>query len=164
MTTPQLTTDLPDNLPVLTEKVGLEWEDELPLLTDVVVLARAENAVAQNENIEALEQISAEPFLPVDVIALEDELPLLQETISETMPIIATEPLAVIQPESRELTAEEIQLVAEQLQAQLESVFVQKLTEQLAQAQQQAIAHAVNEFKAELPELLRAALHAASHQ
>lgn len=116
---------------------------------------------------------------------LPDNLPLLTQVMDEDalydLPTL-TEVVASGQAESatgfqpgtnREATApetamtascapneEEMQQLLRQLEIHLENVFTHKLSLNLEQLQRQAVKQAVNELKAELPELLRNALNA----
>jgi hypothetical protein len=58
-----------------------------------------------------------------------------------------------------ELNDEEIQQLLHQLEARIEIMFTQKLGLHLEQLQRQAIDHALDELKAELPGLLQDALN-----
>ena len=102
---------------------------------------------------------------------LPDNLPLLTQVVKEEPPAdlptlteIVTEPDTVQEapdkPAPRAFSDEEMQQLLLQLGAHLETVFTIKLNLHLEQLQQQAIEQAVNELKAELPELLRGALNA----
>ena len=78
-----------------------------------------------------------------------DDLPTLTEVVAEAdthLPHV--------------LSAEEIQQLLHQLEAHIETLFTQKLGLQLGQLQRLAIDQALDELKAELPELLRDALNA----
>jgi hypothetical protein len=59
----------------------------------------------------------------------------------------------------RELNDDEIQQLLHQLEARIEIMFTQKLGLQLEQLQRQTIDHALDELKAELPDLLQDALN-----
>lgn len=59
----------------------------------------------------------------------------------------------------RELNDDEIQRLMRQLETRLEIMFTQKLSLHLEQLQRQAIDQALDELKAELPELLQDALN-----
>lgn len=78
-----------------------------------------------------------------------DDLPTLTEVVAEAdthLPHV--------------LSAEEIQQLLHQLEAHIETLFTQKLGLHLGQLQRLAIDQALDELKAELPELLRDALNA----
>jgi hypothetical protein len=77
-----------------------------------------------------------------------NNLPVLTEVVSEST---ASPP--------RELNDEEIQQLLHQLEARIEIMFTQKLGLHLEQLQRQAIDHALDELKAELPDLLQDALN-----
>jgi hypothetical protein len=77
-----------------------------------------------------------------------DNLPVLTEVISKSNTNF-----------SRELNSEEIQQLLHRLEARLEIMFTQKLGLHLEQLQRQAIDHALDELKAELPGLLQDALN-----
>jgi hypothetical protein len=77
-----------------------------------------------------------------------DDLPTLTEVVAEADTHLP-----------RVLNAEEIQQLLPQLEAHIETLFSQKLGLHLEQLQRQAIDQALDELKAELPELLRDALN-----
>ena len=92
-----------------------------------------------------------------------DDLPLLTQVVGnlapKELPIlteIVTEPAAQLHPE---LSAKEQQKILRLVEKHLETRLTQKISVQLDQLHQQATAQAVIELKAELPELLRDALH-----
>ncbi len=98
-----------------------------------------------------------------------DELPLLTEVANDSevsiLPVLTevilpaeTMPPAASVPPARALNPEEIHQLLQQLEAHLETVFAGKLNKQLEQLQHLAVDLAINEFKAELPKLLRDAL------
>jgi hypothetical protein len=78
-----------------------------------------------------------------------NNLPVLTEIVSE---------LGINLP--REFNDEEIKQLLHQLEARIEIMFTQKLGLHLEQLQRQAIDHALDELKAELPGLLQDALNA----
>lgn len=105
--------------------------DELPLLTEVV----------------------NDPDL--------DDLPLLTQIVAEETQSGDSHPVAVQQTASalpRTLSDEEMQRLLQQLETHLESVFTGKLNRHIEQLQKLAVDLAINELKAELPQLLRDAL------
>lgn len=113
----------------LGEPLGKDLSDNLPLLTQVV----------KEEQ--------------------QDDLPTLTEVVAESPAeheVIAPEAIAA---PVRTFSDEEMQQLLLQLGAHLETVFTIKLNLHLEQLQQQAVEQAVNELKAELPELLRSALN-----
>jgi len=75
-----------------------------------------------------------------------DDLPTLTEVVAEA-------------DTHRVLSAEEIQQLLHQLEAHIETLLTQKLGLHLEQLQRQAIDHALDELKAELPELLLSAVN-----
>lgn len=77
-----------------------------------------------------------------------DNLPVLTEVISKSDTHL-----------SRELNDKEIQQLLRQLETRLEIMFTQKLGLHLEQLQRQAIDHALDELKTELPGLLQDALN-----
>ena len=78
-----------------------------------------------------------------------DDLPVLTEIVTEQN-----------NPLPRVFSPEEIQLLLPQLEAHIQALFTQKLGLHLEQLQQQAIAQAITELKADLPELLQNSLNA----
>ena len=88
------------------------------------------------------------PTPTMDETTLND-LPILTEVVTETTSHLP-----------HTLNAEEIQQLLPQLEARLETLFTQKLRLHLEQMQRLAIDQALDELKAELPELLRNALDA----
>lgn len=90
------------------------------------------------------------------------DLPLLSQTMGETtlnnLPTL-TEVVAGVDGHSAHvLNDDEIQQMLHQLEAHLESLFTKKLSIRLEELQRAAIDQALDELKAELPELLREAL------
>jgi hypothetical protein len=83
----------------------------------------------------------------------------ISETTLNNLPIL-TEVVAEADNLPRVLSAEEIQQLLHQLEAHIETLFTQKLGLHLGQLQRLAIDQALDELKAELPELLRDALNA----
>ena len=95
---------------------------------------------------------------------LDQDLPLLTEVADELpdeMPILfeimPDEPPALSKA-ARALNADEMQQLLEKLSSHLETVFTNKLNQQLEELQRLAVDMAVSQFKAELPKLLREAL------
>ncbi len=90
-----------------------------------------------------------------------DDLPTLTEVVGETTGGFPTLTEVVEEP-APDLPAPEIRDPSPQLllhlQAHIETVFVQKLQQHLAAAQQHAIEQALAELKSELPQLIRTAL------
>jgi hypothetical protein len=78
-----------------------------------------------------------------------NNLPMLTEVVAESNTGLP-----------RVLNDEEIQQLLHQFEARLEIMFTQKLALHLEQLQRQAIDQALDELKAELPELLQDALNA----
>jgi glutamyl-tRNA reductase len=91
---------------------------------------------------------TSSPKLPIGEATL-NRLPVLTE--------VATQENA---PQTRALSAEESQQFLQQLQTHIETLFTKKLSLRLEELQRHAIDHALDELKAELPELLRDALNA----
>ena len=90
--------------------------------------------------------------------------PLLAQIMDETelldLPIL-TEVVAKADPYlPRVLNAEEREVLLHQLEKHIETLFTQKLRLHLEQLQRLAIDQAIDELKADLPELLRDALDA----
>ena len=75
-------------------------------------------------------------------------LPLLTEVVAESDAILP-----------RVLSEQEIQQLLHHLEARIETLFTQKLGMHLEQLQRQAIDQALDEIKAELPELLHDAMN-----
>ena len=91
-----------------------------------------------------------------------DDLPTLTEVVTETQPaadlkIVASD---AITPPLCAFSDDEIQQLLLRLGTHLETAFATRLNLRLEQLQRQAIEQAINELKAELPELLRDALNA----
>jgi len=116
--------DLPDNLPLLTQVVDEDALDDLPTLTEVIAKGQAESATG------------------------------FQPDTSREVPA----PEAAM-PASCASNEEEMQRLLQLLEIHLENVFAPKFSFHLEQLQRQAVEQAVNELKAELPELLRSALN-----
>jgi hypothetical protein len=76
-----------------------------------------------------------------------DDLPTLTEIVAAAVP----------HPHPA-LSAEERQLLLQQLETRIETLFTRKLALRLEQVQRQTVKQAISELKAELPELLREAL------
>jgi hypothetical protein len=97
--------------------------------------------------------------------SLLDNLPVLTEVAEMGVPlhtlteIVAKQP-ALPEPDTAELHASTDPQLLKQLEIHLEQVFAHKLNLVLSQLQHQAVMQAVEELKAELPELLREALKA----
>ena len=142
--------ELPDNLPVLTQAIGDELLDDLPTLTEVVTDIRS----AEEAQPAAPQDITADHEIPE-----EGDLPVLTESIRTASPSpIETATEETLPPAA--LSEEDMQLLLQRIEAHLEAVFTQKLKVHLEQLKRQAIEQAVSELKAELPELLRGALNA----
>jgi len=179
--------DLSDNLPLLTQVVEEEALDDIPTLTEIVAetdsndrqftpLAVQENMADTTEAVvESPVASDQETGATKNVIADDDLLSLL-EFVETEMPRrndgttgISTTPEAALSP-PRAFNDEEMQHLLHQLETHIETVlkeklsldtiFTKKLTQQLEQLQQMAITQAVDELKAELPEILHNALNA----
>jgi hypothetical protein len=91
-------------------------------------------------------------------------LPLPTQTIGEAklddLPVLTEVVTDADTQQPRVLSPEEIQQLLHQLEAYIETKFTQKLGFHLEQLQRQAINHALDELKAELPELLLNAVNA----
>ena len=122
------------------EQPGNIWPDNLPLLSQV-----------------------ADEDVPDDLPTLTEVVGVVQaESTIGFQPSISQEahtPEAAL-PVSCAPNEEEMRQLLQQLEAHLGSVFAHKLSANLEQLQRQAIEQAINELKAELPELLRDALNA----
>ena len=91
---------------------------------------------------------SSMPALTIGETTL-NNLPMLTEVVSESDTSLP-----------RVLNDDEIQQLLHQLEARIEIMFTQKLGLHLEQLQRQAIDQALDELKAELPELLQDTLNA----
>lgn len=91
---------------------------------------------------------SSMPALTIGETTL-NNLPMLTEVVSESDNSLP-----------RVLNDDEIRQLLHQLEARIEIMFTQKLGLHLEQLQRQAIDQALDELKAELPELLQDALNA----
>jgi len=91
-----------------------------------------------------------------------DDLPTLTEVVTETQPAASLEIVTsdAIAPPLNAFSDDEIQQLLLRLGTHLETAFATRLNLRLEQLQRQAIEQAINELKAELPELLRDALNA----
>ena len=86
--------------------------------------------------------------------------PAIGETTLNNLPML-TEVVAESETNPPRILGEpEIQQLLRQLEARIEIMFTQKLGLHLEQLQRQAIDRALDELKAELPELLRDAMNA----
>jgi hypothetical protein len=121
-----------EDLPLLTTVVE-EASDELPTLTDVVGKT---HAIVEEELPVLMEAVSIEPASHAEVVENAVPSPALSEA--------------------------DIQRLIQQLEAHLESVFAQKLGHRLEQLQRLAVDQAIRELKAELPQMLRDALHSSA--
>jgi len=115
---------------------------------------------------------------------LPDNLPLLTQvadgdesndlpTLTEVIPEVPAEPAGIFQPGDEEdtlipkeampapraLNEDEMQRLLWHIEKYIENIFTYQLNINLEQMQRTAIQHAVNDFKAELPDLLREALN-----
>ncbi|NCN23500.1 MAG: hypothetical protein GW921_05040 [Gallionella sp.] len=126
-------TQQPDNdkLPCLTEIVSDSRLDDLPILTEIIIDAPVGDLITGEQ-----------PLNPAAATAFQ---PVVQEIITAAVP--------------RTLTAEDMQLLLQPIEAHLETVFTSKLNSQLEQLQKLAVDLAVSEFKAKLPQLLHDALN-----
>lgn len=116
--------NLPENLPLLTEVADDNVPDDLPTLTEAIQEAPAESATV---------------FQP----RASEETPPHETTTA--VPCFASE--------------EDMQRLLQHLETHIENILTYKLNLNLEQLQRVAIQHAVNDLKAELPELLREALN-----
>ena len=89
---------------------------------------------------------------------------LTPDTIGETtlnkLPMLTEIAPGMDRTAIHSLSDEEIEALLRQLEAHLETLFTQKLSMRLEELHRAAIDHALDELKAELPELLREALDA----
>ena len=99
----------------------------------------------------------------------DDELPLLTEVSNDPteLPVLTSVVAAPALPPvdlsatgayMRPLNPAEVDQLLHQLESHLETVFAEKLNNQLAQLQKLAVELAISEFKAELPKLIIDAL------
>jgi len=99
---------------------------------------------------------------------LPDNLPLLiqvaGEGVPDDLPTLTEVVVTPVEPSppARAFSEEEMQRLLKQLESRLEAVFTQKLSLHLEKLQRLAVKQTVNEFRAELPELLREALNGPS--
>ena len=102
-----------------------------------------------NDDFPVLTEIVDELPVLTDIVVSQahDELPVLTE-------IAGNELSAAV----RGLSPDEMMLLLQKLETHLETVFTDKLNNQLGQLQRLAVNLAVSEFKAELPKLLHDAL------
>lgn len=100
----------------------------------------------------------APPDLPVlTEIVSGDDLPTLTDIVAEPVaetPTFEPPPIATDEPRGAETQFE----ITPQLEAHLETLFMQRLLPRLEEAQRQAIALTWAELKDELPQLIRDAL------
>lgn len=96
------------------------------------------------------------PLLTDIIRGSENELPILTEIITDTVPIANDESTASQSASSDQ--SEWLAVVEQKIAVQLDTVFIEKL----ALLQQQATARAIAEFKAELPILLREVMNKSS--
>lgn len=98
--------------------------------------------------------------------SLLDNLPLLTQLADEAAPVVLPTLTEIVLPGSLPIIPaqaadeEKMSLLLQRLETHLEAVFAKKLNLALVQLQRQAVEQALCELKAELPELLRDALHA----
>lgn len=97
----------------------------------------------------------------------QDDLPLLTEIVEETTPhdvatVSAAAPDETFPAAPHEYSEEKLQLLLQQLETHVETVFADRLRLRLEHLHQQAVELTVTELKAELPGLVRNALHAAT--
>lgn len=121
---------LPEDLPVLTEVVG-ESSGEFPTLTEIVEEIPTPISTEPSESAEIVLETPAGASL----LAKDDRQQAGSCNEIDVLP--------------------QVQL---DLEEHLENVFVQRLQQRLADAQQQAIEQTLAELKSELPELIRKAL------
>ena len=99
----------------------------------------------------------------------DDELPLLTEVSNDPaeLPVLTSVVAAPVLPpvdlsatgaHMRPLNPAEVDQLLRQLESHLETVFSEKLNNQLEQLQKLAVELAISEFKAELPQLIIDAL------
>ena len=127
-----------EDLPLLTRVIE-ETPDDLPTLTQIV--GEISPTVPQGETLTAAE----------------DDLPVLMETVASGLPD-APEAKAA-EDDTPALSEASLEVLTQRLEAQIESVFAQKLGHRLEQLQRLAVDQAISELKAELPQMLRDALH-----
>jgi hypothetical protein len=81
------------------------------------------------------------------------------ETTLNSLPVLTEIVAATDASQAHTLNTEEIQKLLLQLEASIETLFTQRLGIRLEQIQRQAVDQALDELKAELPELVRDALN-----
>lgn len=178
--------DLSDNLPLLTQVVEEEALDDIPTLTEIVAeadskdrqftpLAVQENMAGTTEAVAEPPAVSDQKTCATENVMADDDLLSLLESVETEIPHrnndatdISTIPQTALSS-PRTFNDEEMQHLLLQLETHIETVlkeklsldtiFTKKLTQQLEQLQQMAITQAVDELKAELPEILRNALN-----
>ena len=87
------------------------------------------------------------------------KLPIGEATLNR-LPVLTEIAMQGNVPPFRDLTAEETGQFLQQFQTHIETLFTKKLSLRLEESQRHAIDQALDELKAELPELLRDALNA----
>ena len=177
--------DVTDDLPLLTELAD-DSLDTIPILTEVIAepvnQSQSDMPDSQEITVETTEIITES--LPVldtensasEVATADDDLPSLPDVVDTGAPPCDSEEenIATISEAdisfTREFSDEETQHILHQIETLMETVLreklsrdtvlTEKLSQQLEQLQQMAITQAVDELKAELPEMLRDALNA----
>jgi hypothetical protein len=100
-----------------------------------------------------------EKGLPVQSSANQSSTRKIGETTLNSLPVLTEIVTAADARQAHELDTEEIQKLLLKLEARIETLFTQRLGILLEQIQRQAIDQALDELKAELPELVRDALN-----
>lgn len=101
---------------------------------------------------------SSDLALPEVATPAEAVTPVLPAPEQETGDLATQPTVSPAAAMPRTLTETELQQVLSHVEAHLTTVFTEKLTRHLEHLQHQAVEHAINELKAELPELLHGAL------
>lgn len=144
--------DLPDNLPLLTQVADEDESNDLPTLTEVI----ADETTSHSTGLSAEKLLAGYPKDDSQVAGYGDQAGLIAEFQPDTHQH-APAPEAV-GPVSRASDGKEMQQLLQHLESHIENVLTHKLNLNLEQMQRQAVEQAVNELKAELPGLLSNAL------
>lgn len=150
-----------DNLPLLTQVVKEDSLGDIPILTEIV----AESQSVASQESSGTDAVMADDDLLSLLESIEVETPLRDSELKGIS--VATDKADIASPHF--VNDAEMQQLLHQLETHMESVlrkklsldtvFTEKLILQLEQLQQMAITQAIDELKAELPNMLRDALN-----